>query len=204
MFTGIVQEIGTVARVQRANGLLRLVVLAPKTAAKVANLESVAVDGVCLSVVSVRQGTVTFEVIPQTQRLTALGALRRGDRVNVEPSLTLTDRLSGHIVFGHIDATGRVTGRVQRAGERVLTIRFPAALRRFLIAKGPVTLDGVSLTVAKVLRGSSLTVHLIPETLHQTTLGERRIGERVNLELDYFAKLIEQFVKRHGAARVRA
>lgn len=192
MFTGIIQELGTVARVERPRGLLRLSVHAPKTASKVGRLESIAVNGVCLSVVAVRQGTMTFEVIHETQALTTLDRLRRGDRVNLEPSLGLTDRLSGHFVFGHVDGIGTVATRRQQDGEVRLDLRVSTALRKFLVAKGPVAVDGVSLTVGRVVRGSTFSIHLIPETMRQTTLGTLRPGARVNVELDYIAKLLRQ------------
>ena len=193
MFTGLVREIGTVARVERSNGVVRLTVAAPKTVALVQPLDSVSVNGVCLSVVHTRAGAMTFEMIPETQRATALGAVRSGSRVNLEPSLLLCDRLGGHLVFGHVDGMGTLATRQQRAGELVLTIRIPRGLRRFLVPKGPVTVDGVSLTVGQRLTASSFTIHLIPETLRQTTLASRAVGDRVNIELDYFAKLLWQF-----------
>jgi riboflavin synthase len=192
MFTGIIQELGTVAQVRRTRGVLRLSIHAPKTASKVGRLDSVAVNGVCLSVVSLRQGTMTFEVIRETQTLTTLGRLHSGDRVNLEPSLGLTDRLSGHFVFGHVDGVGTVAARRQQSGEVRLDLRVPARLLRCVVAKGPVAVDGVSLTVGRVVRGGTFSVHLIPETMRQTTLGTQRVGSRVNIELDYVAKLLRQ------------
>ena len=200
MFTGIIQELGTVARVERSQGLLRLSIHAPMTASKVGRLESVAVSGVCLSVVDLRHGTMTFEVIRETQSLTTLGSLHRGDRVNLEPSLSVSDRLSGHFVFGHVDGIGTVAARRELDGEVRLDLRVPAALRQFLVSKGPVAVDGVSLTVGRVVRGSTVTVHLIPETMRQTTLGAVRAGAAVNVELDYFAKLLRQFQRSRGRA----
>ena len=194
MFTGIIQEIGTVVRVERRRGIIRLIVQAPKTASRVQRLESVAVSGTCLSVVSVGHGTLTFEVIEETRGLTTAGRWRSGQRVNVEPSLSLADRLSGHILFGHVDGIGTVIKRRRRAGELVLEIRVPAAARRFLVPKGPVAVDGVSLTVGSRLTASTFTVHLIPETLRQTTLRDTPSGARVNIEADYLAKLVQQFL----------
>ncbi|MBI4596821.1 MAG: riboflavin synthase [Candidatus Omnitrophica bacterium] len=192
MFTGIVQEIGTVVKRQASRGVVRLTIQAPKTAARVRPLESVAVNGACLSVVAVARGALAFEMIPETQRLTTLGALRIGDPVNLEPSLSLTDRLNGHVVLGHVDGVGRVIKRQQRRGELVLTIRVAPPLRRLLVPKGPVTVDGVSLTVGQRLTASSCAVHLIPETLRRTTLRCREVGDVVNIELDYLAKLVAQ------------
>ena len=190
MFTGIVREIGTVAGTRRGRGLMRLSIVAPRTAAHVGRLESVAVAGVCLSVVRLTSGTMEFEAVPETLARTTLGRLKQGARVNLELSLTLTDRLNGHLVFGHVDGMGTVVGRTNRGGELVLRIRVPPALRRGIIAKGPITVDGVSLTVGPRPGRGVFSVHLIPETLRQTTLGERRTGDAVNLEIDYIAKLV--------------
>lgn len=195
MFTGIVQERGLVARVERAKGLARLSLLAPKTASRVGVSESVCVSGACLTVVAVRHGTLTFEAVPETLRLTTLGALRSGAHVNLEPSLTMADRLGGHLVFGHVDGMGTVVKRQSRGGETVLTLRVPREVRRLLVPKGPLAVDGVSLTVGPRLTGSTCTLHLIPETMRLTTLGEARVGQRVNLEADYFAKLAWQFLR---------
>ncbi len=195
MFTGIIQELGTVARVERAKGLARLSLHAPQTASRVRRLDSLAVNGVCLSVVSVRQGMIVCEVISETQQLTTLGRLRAHDRVHLEPSLTLLDRLNGHMVFGHVDGVGTVVKRRQLAGELVLEIRTPPHIRHLIVPKGPITVDGVSLTVGRTVTRSTFTVHLIPETLRQTALACRAVGHRVNLEADYIAKLIWQFLR---------
>ena len=195
MFTGIIQEIGTVARVERRGGITRLIVQAPKTASRVQRLESVAFSGTCLTVVKVSRGTLAVEVIEETRGLSTVGAWRSGQRVNVEPSLLLTDRLGGHILFGHVDGIGTVVKRRQRAGELVLHIRAPAAARGFLVPKGPVAVDGISLTVGSRPTASTFTVHLIPETLRQTTLRAAQAGQPVNLEIDYLAKLIHQFLQ---------
>jgi riboflavin synthase alpha subunit len=195
MFTGIIQEIGTVVRAARTKGITRLTVQAPVTAARVQPLDSVAVSGTCLSVVMAGRGMLTFDVIEETRGRTSVGALRPGERVNLEPSLTLSDRLGGHLVFGHVDGTGTVVSRRQRGGELMLEIRVPAALRRFLVPKGPVAVDGISLTVGPRVSRSTFTIHLIPETLRQTTLRSATVGCRVNVEVDYFAKLIHQFLQ---------
>lgn len=194
MFTGIIQELGTVASLRRRTGIVELAVAAPKTAARLQPMESVAVNGACLTVVGIHRGTMRFEAIPETLRMTALGALRVGHRVNLEPSLSLADRLNGHFVFGHVDGVGTVAKRAQAAGELVLTIRVPAALRRYLVPKGPVALEGVSLTVGAHLTRSTFAVHLIPETLRQTTLAWCQEGQQLNVEVDYLAKLVRQFL----------
>lgn len=195
MFTGIIQELGAVARVERANGIMRLSLHAPQTVSRLRRLDSLAVNGVCLSVVRVRQGVIACEVISETQRLTTLGRLRAHDRVHLEPSLTLLDRLNGHFVFGHVDGMGTVVKRRQLSGELVLDIRAPEAIRHLIVPKGPITVDGVSLTVGRAVTRNTFTVHLIPETLRQTVLRLRAVGDRVNLEADYIAKLVCQFLR---------
>ena len=192
MFTGIIQELGIVARIERRRGLIRVSIDAPRTAGRVQRMESVAVNGVCLTVVSHQHGLLTFEMIQETQRLTTLGTLRAGARVNLEPSLSLLDRLGGHLVFGHVDGVGRVTTCRRGGGEWSLEIAVPVEVGAWLVPKGPVAIDGVSLTVGRVRSASHFSVHLIPETLRQTTLGAYAVGDRVNLEIDYFAKLIER------------
>jgi riboflavin synthase len=198
MFTGIVREVGVVQGVRRSGGLTRLAIHAPGTAERVGRLESVSVNGACLSVVDRTGPVLAFDMIPETARLTALGRLRSGQRVHLEPSLSIVDRLNGHVVFGHVDGTGTVVARKPRGGELQLSVRIAPSLRRFVVPKGPVALDGVSLTVGERIRGSTLTVHLIPETLRQTLLGERRTGDTVNVEVDYFAKLLWQFARGNG------
>ena len=192
MFTGIIKELGTVVAMRRAGGVIRLRIHAPKTASGLALGESVAINGVCLSVVRVRQGALDFEVIPETRRLTNLGTLSNGTRVNVEPSLTLSDRLNGHLVLGHVDGVGRIVRCHRKAGDAALGIRLPSALRRYLVPKAPIAVDGVSLTVGAKLTPTMFSVFLIPETIRHTTLGFRRVGDLVNIEIDYFAKLITQ------------
>lgn len=193
MFTGIIQELGTVVRMDRRQGVVRLVVQAPKAAERVGPMESVAVNGTCLTVVSANAGTLAFDMIPETQSGTALNRLRPGARVHIEPSLSLADRLGGHILLGHVDGVGTIVKRRQLPGELVLEVRAPLDVRRFLVPKGPVAVDGISLTIGKRLTRSSFTVHLIPETLRRTTLREKRPGDRVNIEVDYLAKLVHQF-----------
>ncbi len=190
MFTGIIQEVGTVIRVDRARGIRRLTIAASKTAASAQRLDSISVNGVCVSVVTVDARAFTCELIEETCRLTTLGTIRTGAPVNLEPSLRIGDRLSGHIVLGHIDGMGTVLRRRTHRGELMMQLRLPAALTRGVVSKGPITVDGVSLTVGSTPTASTCRLHLIPETMRLTTLSVRQVGERVNIELDYFAKLI--------------
>ena len=190
MFTGLIRELGVLTRLRHGAGTLQLEVDAPRLSRQVAPTDSVAVNGVCLTVTGVRRGRVSFDVIPETRARTALSRLRPGDRVHLEPSLTLADRLNGHIMLGHVDGVGRVVRRLKRPGMLVVTIQADAAVRRWLVPKGPVAVDGVSLTVGPTIRRGRFMVFLIPETLRRTTLGDRRVGDLFNLEADYVAKLI--------------
>ena len=195
MFTGIVQELGTVVAVERKQGLTRLRIHAPHTAPSVFPGESLAISGVCLTVVRTDRGILAFEIIPETVRLTNLGKLSVGARVNVERSLSLSDRLNGHLVLGHIDGVGKVTRYTRASGEVAVSIRVDRTLRNFLVPKGPIAVDGVSLTVGPQRSADTFSVFLIPETIHKTTLGVRRVGDLVNIEIDYFAKLIAQLLR---------
>ena len=197
MFTGIIREVGTVTKAQRTRGLLRVTIVAPRTADIVQPLESIAINGACLSAVSVHRptGTIVFEVIPPTQRLTTLPSLRAGDAVHVEPSLALSDRIGAHLVLGHVDERGVVVTRQQRAGELILGIRVGRSVwSGLLVPQGPIAVDGVSLTVGRLVARATFTIHLIPETLRSTTLRQRRIGDGVNIEYDYLGKLVMQFL----------
>ncbi|MBI2093478.1 MAG: riboflavin synthase [Candidatus Omnitrophica bacterium] len=176
----------------RKDGLVRVAIEAPQVSKKVGVMESVAVNGVCLTVVSIRGSMLEFEMVSQTQRLTSLGSLRVGSCVNLEPSLSLRDRLNGHWLLGHIDGVGEVIQRRQKPGELVLTIQVPVSWKKWIVAKGSIAVDGVSLTVGQLHGKAAFSVYLIPETLRQTTLGDRRVGDRLNIETDYLAKLVRK------------
>ena len=193
MFTGIVRERGTVQSLKKRGGLLELSVHAPVLARSVEPSESVCVNGVCLSVVKVRSGALVFEMIPETQGLTSLGGMKSGDAVNLEPSLSLSDRLGGHILLGHVDGVGRVIEAREVKGERVLKIRVASELGRYLTPKGPVAVDGISMSVGSAPTRNTFTIHVIPETLRRTTLNEKKTGDSINIEIDYLAKLMWQF-----------
>ncbi len=161
---------------------------APEAIAQgVAPMDSVAIDGVCLTVVAHNERTLRFEVVPETLGRSTLGTLRTGSRVNVELSLRLGDRLGGHLVYGHVDATARIIGKEPEGQGHRLSIEIPTALRRYIVEKGYVAVDGVSLTVASVASGS-FDVALIPETSARTTLGSKGNGDAVNLEVDPVAR----------------
>jgi len=188
MFSGLIEHRGTVVANDDHHGGRRLVVVAPGAINDgVQPKDSIAVNGVCLTVTSVGTQRIAFDVVPETLARSTLGTLQEGDHVNVELSLRLGDRLGGHLVYGHIDATAEVVERATEGlGERLI-VHTPPALKRYIVDKGYVALDGVSVTVAAVNDGR-FEVALVPETMARTTLGTRKTGERVNLEIDPIAR----------------
>ncbi|MCK9538759.1 riboflavin synthase [Dokdonella sp.] len=195
MFTGIVQAVGKVVA-HAANGdAARLVVdCATLDLADVAIGDSIAVAGVCLTVVGRDQARFSADVSAETLRLTTLGALVAGDAVNLEKALRLADRLGGHLVSGHVDGTGTVVRIDDDGAAQRWTFRAPAALARYIAVKGSICVDGVSLTVNAVA-DDTFGVTLIPHTLAVTTFGSRRVGDAVNLEVDLVARYLERL---HG------
>jgi riboflavin synthase len=195
MFTGIVETLGRVRRLETVGDGRRLRVAVPAEPAWRLGLgESVAVSGVCLTVVDASPGELAFDLAEETLRVTTLGGLGVGDPVNLERPLRFDGRLGGHLVLGHVDGVGRVTAvRPEGDGTRV-DVEVPASLRPLLIPKGSVTIDGVSLTVA-ALEDEAFAVALIPHTLAVTTLGQRRPGDPVNLEMDVIGKYVRGFVQ---------
>jgi riboflavin synthase len=191
MFTGIVEDLGLVA----ARDGARLVVRSSVAAAGVAVGDSIAIDGVCLTVVAIDGEALSFDVTPETFRRTGLDAVGPGDGVNVERPATLVSRLGGHLVQGHVDGVGRVTAlRHEDDGGAVLSVRLPGDLLPFVVEKGSIAFDGVSLTVAGI-GGDVVDVALIPHTLDVTTLGGVTIGDGVNVEVDLIAKYVAQHVR---------
>jgi riboflavin synthase len=194
MFTGIVEELGEV-RVAPDGAPAHLVVAATTTLADATIGASLAVNGVCLTVVAHDATTVTFDVAPETLTRSTLGGLRVGDPVNLERPVRLSDRLGGHLVQGHVDGVGTVAARTPDGDASVrLTVDASASLLRHVVEKGSVTVDGVSLTVTEV-GDASFAVALIPHTLAVTTLGSRPPGATVNLETDVVAKYVDRLLE---------
>ncbi len=192
MFTGIVEEIGQVLAVARRAEVVELRVAGPAVTADTAVGDSIAVNGVCLTVTGVVPGAgFTVELVPETLRSSSLAGVAPGSRVNLERAVTAGTRLGGHIVQGHVDGVATVLSR--HPGGRSVEVRFslPAELARYVVPKGSVAVDGVSLTVA-ALTTDDFTVALIPTTLAATTLGERAEGDPVNIEVDVIAKYVER------------
>ena len=193
MFTGIVEELGTVERIEDQGDAVRLSVHGPLVTTDAGLGDSIAVNGCCLTVVTNTDGVFTADVMRETLAKTSLGAFEPGTRVNLERAVTPATRLGGHIVQGHVDGTGRVSSREPSEHWELVTISVPAELERYLVAKGSITVDGISLTVVDVADGV-FTVSLIPETLARTTLGFKQPGDVVNLEADVIAKYVEKMV----------
>jgi riboflavin synthase len=203
MFTGIVQTIGRIADARRDRGGALLAVAAPRLGGgPLRRGESIAVDGVCLTVEGTSRGAFRVLAAPETLRRTTTGTLRPGARVNLERSLRPGDRLGGHFVFGHVDGLAELTRVVPEGAAALYTFTAPAPLMRYLVEKGSVALNGVSLTVFRCT-ARTFTVSLIPYTLRHTTLGGLEPGARVNLETDMLARYVERSVAahvRHGTA----
>jgi riboflavin synthase len=200
MFTGLVSERGRLITdpVPSGQGGVRLAVgMSPGLAARLATGDSLAVSGVCLTVTEKGEDRVTVELSPETLARTNLSSLRGGDEVNLEPALRMGDALGGHMVQGHVDATAEVVGRRDLAEHRVLAFSIPPELAPFLVEKGSVTVDGVSLTVS-TLQADRFEVALIPHTLEITTLSERVPGDRVNLEVDVLGKYVHRILAARG------
>jgi riboflavin synthase len=195
MFTGIVETVGGVVEVRARGETLRLSIEAPAVAAGVRVGDSVSVSGGCLTVVAVQDGRIAFEAVRETLERTSLGSLRAGSRVNLERALRADARLDGHIVQGHVDEAGRVR-ELRRQGEDVqLFVSCSRGFADWLVPKGSVAIEGVSLTVVAV-GDDGFEVVLIPHTLAMTTLGSLRVGERVNLEADVLGKYVKRYLER--------
>lgn len=193
MFTGIVEELGTVAAIDDLTDAVRLTIDASEVLEGTGLGDSIAVNGCCLTVVSVEGGAWTADVMKESLDKTSMGGLLPGDPVNLERAVTAEKRLGGHIVQGHVDGVGEVLRREPSEHWEVVEISLPPGLARYLVDKGSITVDGVSLTVVEA-GPTSFTISLIPETLARTTLGRRRAGDRVNLEVDILAKHVEKLL----------
>ena len=190
MFSGIVEAKGKVLSVARRHGAAVLRLSAPpKIRRGLKKGDSISVCGVCLTVRSPGIGRIDCDLLAQTRRKTTLGKIRAGAAVNLERSLRFGDRMGGHFLYGHVDGIGSVAAVRRQKSDRVVTIRYPAKFAKYLVEKGSVGADGVSLTVA-YLNGGSFRVHLIPHTLASTTLGGWKAGDKINLEFDVAAKYL--------------
>lgn len=193
MFTGIIEEVGTVVAVERTGEDARLRLRGPLVTDGTEVGRSIAVDGVCLTVTDVADGTFAVDVLPESLRRSTLGGLAAGSPVNLERAVLAGGRLDGHIVQGHVDGVGRIAARQPGPRWDEVEVEMPSALARYVAEKGSVAVSGVSLTVTHVT-GTSFGIALIPTTLAVTTLGRLGVGDRVNLEVDVVAKYVERLL----------
>ena len=193
MFTGLIETQGIVTQVERANGGARLQVYAPEFGRDMALGDSIAVDGACLTVAQFQRGAFVTDVSEETLTKTTLGELRQGGKVNLERALRLSDRLGGHMVTGHVEGIGKLLLRHSSGNSTIYQFQVPFALMEFLVPKGSIAIDGISLTVAQI-RGESFAAAVVPHTEEITTLKEKPIGAAVNVEVDMMAKYVKRFV----------
>jgi riboflavin synthase len=198
MFTGLVEATGEVLSLNRsANGGVRLAVLAEDIAREVSLGDSIAVNGCCLTVSAKDAGTLYFDLLQETLSRTSLGGVSAGGRVNLERALAAGGRLGGHFVQGHIDGTAEILRIEPKGADVLLEIALPAEGARYLVPKGSIAVDGISLTIAELAK-DSFTLWIIPHTLAATNLGSRAVGQRVNLEYDLLAKYVERMLAHRG------
>ncbi|MFD8210138.1 riboflavin synthase [Streptomyces sp. NPDC059695] len=193
MFTGIVEELGEVVAVEQLEDASRFRLRGPLVTEGAQHGDSIAVNGVCLTVVEFGDGEFTADVMAETLKRSSLGALETGSRVNLERPMAVGGRLGGHIVQGHVDGTGTILERTPSEHWELVKVGLPAHLSRYVVEKGSITVDGVSLTVVEVA-DDWFTISLIPTTLDLTTLGIKRPGAPVNLEVDVIAKYVERLL----------
>jgi riboflavin synthase len=194
MFTGIVAAMGSVRRIMRTGADALLELDASMSLDDIRIGDSIAVNGACLTVTKKADRCFTADVSAETLSRTNLGSLKVGDRVNLEKSLRLNDLLGGHLVLGHVDALGKIQGKKQQAGSIVFGIEVPEGLLRYIVEKGSIAVDGVSLTVNRCDK-SRFYVNMIPHTAQATTLGVKKVGDAVNIETDILGKYVERFLQ---------
>jgi riboflavin synthase len=193
MFTGLIEEVGTVTSTREREGSNQLQIVAPRIAKKIRTGESVAVNGCCLTLSAYRADQLTFDLLEETLDRTNLKMLRRGSGVNLERALRADGRLGGHFVQGHVDCTSRVISFEQIGGDYRLAVELPAEFARYIACKGSIAIDGISLTIAEV-SPMSFVVWIIPHTKRHTNLDHAEAGHMVNLEFDILAKYVERII----------
>jgi riboflavin synthase len=199
MFTGIIEYLGKVTKFTHKEGLRIGISINITRDTKIG--ESVAVNGVCLTVVEKRDDEFTFDVVEETLKRTNLGKLKVGDLVNIELPVSAEGLLGGHIVQGHIDGIGKITGLGKIGKGTIMDIKLPEELINLMVEKGSVAVDGISLTIASI-KDNTISIALIPHTLEKTTLGKKKIGDTVNIEADIIAKYVKNFVSKEITSKV--
>ena len=193
MFTGLIESTGVVTRIERAAGGIRLEVYAPEFGRDMAIGDSIAVNGACLTVAKFIRGAFVADVSEETLKRTTLGDVPQGSKVNLERALRLSDRMGGHIVTGHVDGVGEFMMRTPAGNSTIYQFRVPADQLEFVVNKGSIAVDGVSLTVAQ-MKDDLVAVAVVPHTEQATTLGDMAVGSRVNIETDMMGKYVKRFV----------
>jgi riboflavin synthase len=194
MFTGIIEELGRVVAIEEQPDAKRITISGPLVTSDVHRGDSISVSGACLTAVELGSGTFTADVMHETLRLTSLGALSVGSPVNLERAMNAATRFGGHMVLGHVDGLGTIVSREPSENWEWVTIRIPVELMKYVVLKGSITIDGISLTVNDVT-SDTVSFSLIPETLRVTTLGQKQAGDPVNVEVDIMAKHIEKLIE---------
>jgi riboflavin synthase len=196
MFTGIIEELGIVASMVRSGQSGKIVVSVSKKLAASANVgDSISINGVCLTVTHIRRHFLEFDISSETLKKSSFFEFKIGDKVNIERALPVAGRLGGHLVTGHVDGVGEIRQKVKFNHGFELHISVPSELLKYIVAKGSIALDGISLTVSD-LRNALLVVTVIPHTAKSTTLGFKNIGDRINIEVDILSKYIERFLRK--------
>jgi riboflavin synthase len=195
LFTGLILEIGEISSFKKRSGGAILSLKANEVASTAKKGDSISVNGVCLTVVSKNNNTLSFDLSEETLRCTNLGSLKTGDIVNLEPSLSPDSKIGGHFVTGHVDAAGRIRSKVNIGDMMKVEIKAPANIINFLVEKGSVAVDGISLTIVDILK-DGFTVVIIPHTAKLTTMGFKVPGDTVNIEVDILGKYVARFLNR--------
>ena len=197
MFTGIIEELGRIVSIEDQPDAKRITIEGPLVTSDVNRGDSIAVNGTCLTAVEIETSHLTADVMHETLRLTSLGAAKVGDVVNLERAMNAATRFGGHVVQGHVDGLGQIVSREPSDNWEWVRVSIPAELTKYVVLKGSITIDGVSLTVNEI-EGNVVGLSLIPETLRLTTLGAKTVGDPVNIEADIMAKHIERLLEARG------
>ena len=197
MFTGLILEMGEISSFKKRSGGAILSLKANEVASTAKKGDSISVNGVCLTIVSKNNNTLSFDLSEETLRCTNLGSLKTGDIVNLEPSLSPDSKIGGHFVTGHVDAAGRIRSKVNIGDMMKVEIKAPANIINFLVEKGSVAVDGISLTIVDILK-DGFTVVIIPHTAKLTTMGFKVPGDTVNIEVDILGKYVARFLNKDG------
>lgn len=201
MFTGLIEEIGTIEQIQKHRGTLRFTLSVKEVVKDLAIDDSVALNGVCLTVVEFSKSNFQVEAVEETLNKTTFGSLKNGSQINLERSLRFSDRMGGHFVQGHVDAVGEVAAVQRQEGGVLLSIKLPAHLLKYVISEGSIAIDGVSLTIAR-LKENQITISLIPHTLDKTTLANLKVADNVNIEVDLIGKYVERILTRPNQSKI--